>query len=106
VVKILIDSLEIDTNRRAVRLAGRVIAMAPKEYELLALLATNRGRVFARHVLLEKVWGYTFAGETRTVDVHVRALREKLGDDASNPRYIETVRRVGYRFRLHADGAR
>jgi DNA-binding response OmpR family regulator len=96
---IFIDGLEIDNERRAVRLDGRAVYLSPKEYELLAYLAANRGRVFARYVLLERVWGYQYAGEARTVDVHIWSLREKLGDNPNNPRFIETVRRVGYRFR-------
>jgi len=72
--------------------------LTPKEFELLKLLVTHRGRVFNREILLEKVWGYGFSGDTRTVDVHIRHLRQKLNDDSSFPEYIETVRGVGYRF--------
>jgi DNA-binding response OmpR family regulator len=94
-----IDGLQVDTARHEVRLDGALVDLAPKEFELLTFLATNRGLVFTRDTLLERVWGYNYSGETRTVDVHVRGLREKLGDDANTPRFIETVRRVGYRFR-------
>jgi len=70
----------------------------PKEFELLTLMLSNPGKVFTRESLLEKVWGYEFSGDTRTVDVHIRHLRQKLSDDFSFPDYIETVRGVGYRF--------
>jgi two-component system alkaline phosphatase synthesis response regulator PhoP len=68
-----------------------------KEFELLYILMTNRGNVLTRDVLLDKVWGYDYVGETRTVDVHIRNLRKNIGDD--NESYIETVRGIGYRFR-------
>jgi DNA-binding response OmpR family regulator len=68
-------------------------------FDLLAFLMGHRGRVFSRDQLLEQVWGYDFAGDTRTVDVHVRWLREKVELDPSNPELIETVRGVGYRFK-------
>ncbi|MDD4801840.1 MAG: response regulator transcription factor [Syntrophomonas sp.] len=69
-----------------------------KEYELLRLMVSQRGKVFTRETLLKKVWGYDFSGDTRTVDVHIRHLRQKLNDDANFPEYIETVRGVGYKF--------
>ncbi|NLJ73272.1 MAG: response regulator transcription factor [Syntrophomonadaceae bacterium] len=72
--------------------------LTPKEYELLRILALNQGKVFTRESLLEKVWGYEYSGDTRTVDVHIRHLRQKLKDDSINPIYLETVRGVGYRF--------
>lgn len=72
--------------------------LTPKEFDLLKLLFSNRGKVYTREILLEKVWGYEFSGDTRTVDVHVRHLRQKLQDDSTAPNYIETVRGVGYRF--------
>lgn len=74
------------------------LELTPKEFELLRLMASNQGKVFTREVLLEKVWGYEYSGDTRTVDVHIRHLRQKLGDDSTYPDYIETVRGVGYRF--------
>jgi two-component system, OmpR family, alkaline phosphatase synthesis response regulator PhoP len=94
-----INGLLVDTARHEVRLDGAPVDLSPKEFELLTFLAANRGLVFTRDALLERVWGYNYSGETRTVDVHIRGLREKLGDDANTPRFIETVRRVGYRFR-------
>lgn len=80
-------------------LGERKLDLTPKEFELLKLLASSRGKVFTREALLQKVWGYEYSGDTRTVDVHVRHLRQKLGDDSSSPNYIETVRGVGYKFR-------
>jgi two-component system alkaline phosphatase synthesis response regulator PhoP len=74
------------------------LELTPKEFELLSLMSSNQGKVFTREALLEKVWGYEYSGDTRTVDVHIRHLRQKLGDDSSFPLYIETVRGVGYRF--------
>ncbi len=74
------------------------LELTPKEFELLSLMAANPGKVFTREALLEKVWGYEYSGDTRTVDVHIRHLRQKLLDDSSDPEYIETVRGVGYRF--------
>jgi two-component system alkaline phosphatase synthesis response regulator PhoP len=74
------------------------LELTPKEFELLTLMTANPGKVFTREALLEKVWGYEYSGDTRTVDVHIRHLRQKLRDDSSYPLYIETVRGVGYRF--------
>lgn len=74
------------------------LELTPKEFELLTLMTANSGKVFTREALLEKVWGYEYSGDTRTVDVHIRHLRQKLRDDSSYPLYIETVRGVGYRF--------
>jgi DNA-binding response OmpR family regulator len=90
--------LEIDVAARAVRRGGQPVHLKPKEFELLAFLAQNGGRVFSRNQLLENVWGYEFDGDTRTVDVHVRWLREKIEDEPSRPKLLETVRGVGYRF--------
>ena len=72
--------------------------MTNREYELLKFLMQNRGIAYSRDDLLNHVWGYDFAGETRTVDVHIRQLRRKIEDDSANPVYIETVRGRGYRF--------
>ncbi len=88
----------IDCMRHEVTKAGTRIDLPLKEYELLKLLAMNPGVVMSRELLLEKVWGFDYFGETRTVDVHIRYLRQKIEDDDSNPTYIETVRGIGYRF--------
>jgi DNA-binding response OmpR family regulator len=94
-----LDDLVIDTSRRRVTQAERDVELTPREFDLLYTLALNRGIVMSREKLLERVWGYDYYGDTRTVDVHIRHMREKLGDDSSNPRYVETVWGVGYRFR-------
>jgi DNA-binding response OmpR family regulator len=83
--------------RRAVR-GGRTIALAPREFDLLALLMRHRGAVMSRDLLLARVWGDDFVGDARTVDVHIRWLRQKLEQDPSQPVLIQTVRGVGYRF--------
>ncbi|MCL6476791.1 MAG: response regulator transcription factor [Peptococcaceae bacterium] len=79
-------------------LDGTKLDLTPKEFEILVLLASNPGRVFTRSMLLEKIWGFNEARETRTVDVHIRYLRQKIEKDPSNPEYIETLRGIGYRF--------
>jgi two-component system, OmpR family, alkaline phosphatase synthesis response regulator PhoP len=93
--------LEIDAGRREVQVAGEEIQLAPKEFDLLWELLDHRGVVLTRDQLLERVWGYTFAGDTRTVDVHVRQLRRKLGD--ASP--IVTVWGVGYKVAPARDAA-
>lgn len=90
--------LEIDLIRHQVTLGGRSLELKPKEFDLLAFLARNPGQVFTREHLLEKVWGYDYAGDTRTVDVHIRWLREKIETTPSHPRRILTVHGVGYKF--------
>ncbi|HEX2923442.1 MAG TPA: response regulator transcription factor [Chloroflexota bacterium] len=91
--------LELDLSAHLATFAGKPLHMKPKEYDLLAFLMRSRGRAFSRDQLLEQVWGYDYAGDTRTVDVHVRWLREKVESDPSQPELIETVRGVGYRFK-------
>ena len=81
---------------------GRPLALKPKAFELLAYLVRNPGLVFSREQLLERVWGYDFAGETRTVDVHVHWLRAAIEVEPSQPRYLQTVRGVGYVLRVPA----
>jgi two-component system OmpR family response regulator len=90
--------LEIDVARHRVSRSGCVIDLPPTEFALLAFLARNCGQVFSRDHLLEKVWGYDYAGDTRTVDVHVRWLRQKIEVDPGHPKYLLTVRGVGYKF--------
>src|SRR5215471_10059135 len=96
--------LAIDEATYAARLRGRVLDLTFKEFELLKFLAQNPGRVFTRAQLLQEVWGYDYFGGTRTVDVHVRRLRAKLGPE--NEALIGTVRNVGYRFVPAKTGAR
>lgn len=91
--------LLIDLVSHQASLAGVPLRLKPKEFDLLAFLMKNRGRAFSRDQLLEQVWEYDYAGDTRTVDVHVRWLREKIEADPSRPEKIETIRGVGYRFR-------
>jgi len=97
-VIIKISDIEIDTARHSVSLAGKELELSPKEYDLLVFLAGNKGLVFSRDQLLEKVWGYDFAGDTRTVDVHIRWLRQKIEKDAGRPQYLLTVRGAGYKL--------
>lgn len=96
--KLVIDYLEINRDRRTVTVDSEQVELSYKEFELLYLLAKNRGIVFTRDNLLEKVWGYDYIGETRTVDVHVSNLRKKIEKDESHPIYIKTVRGMGYKF--------
>ena len=93
-----VGSLEIDPARHQVSLSGCLLDLSPKEFDLLTFLASNQGRVFSRDYLLEKVWGYDYAGDTRTVDVHIRWLRQKIEVDPAHPRYLLTVRGIGYKF--------
>ncbi|HOV27222.1 MAG TPA: response regulator transcription factor [Pseudobacteroides sp.] len=92
-------NIKIDCSRREVVKDDKIVDMAFKEFELLKLLVMNKGKVLSRDMLLEKIWGYDYYGETRTVDVHIRYLRQKLEDDDSNPVFIETVRGIGYRIK-------
>lgn len=96
---IQVGNLAINETTRTVKKSDNVIEMPLKEFELLAVLAKNPGRVFSREELLEKIWGYDYVGESRTVDVHIRNLRKKIEDDDSSPFFIKTVRGIGYKFR-------
>jgi DNA-binding response OmpR family regulator len=91
-------NLHLDLAARRVTLAGRLITMAPREFDLLALLLRHRGAVMSRDLLLSRVWGDDYVGDARTVDVHVHWLRQKLEEDPSHPVRLQTVRGVGYRF--------
>jgi DNA-binding response OmpR family regulator len=94
-----VDGLRVDPARRSVEIDGRPVQLTYVEFELLRTLAQRPGRVFSRQALLEALWGSADYREPRTIDVHVRHLREKLETDPREPRYILTVRGVGYRFR-------
>jgi DNA-binding response OmpR family regulator len=99
----VVDRLEsgdilLDLIARKVTRGGEELRMTHKEFDLLAMLMRNQGAVLSRDLLLERVWGYDYSGETKTVDVHVRWLREKIEVDPSDPKRIVTVRGVGYRF--------
>ena len=96
---IVSDGLRVDVARRTVEVAGKPVQLTYVEFELLRTLASQPGRVFSRKALLEELWGGSDYREPRTIDVHVRHLREKLERDPSDPEYIHTVRGVGYRFR-------
>jgi DNA-binding response OmpR family regulator len=93
-----LEDLTINLTRREVLLQGEPLQMKPKEYDLLVFLARNRGIVLSRDLILERVWGWDYDGGTRTVDVHVRWLREKVEPDPAHPVRIITVRGTGYRF--------
>lgn len=97
---ITVGDLRIDEDRREVRKGDQLIELPPRLFDLLLYLARHPGTVLTRGRLLEHVWGYDYAGDTRTVDVHVRWLREKLEEDPASPRLIQTVRGVGYCFRI------
>jgi DNA-binding response OmpR family regulator len=94
------DSLEINTDGRTVSRGGKIIKLSPKEFELLVLLASNPGRVYERESLLRNVWGYEYMGKSRTVDVHIQRLREKIEIDSSKPRFLITVQSIGYKFEV------
>ena len=95
---IAISDLSIKNNTREVMRNNTPLDLTYKEYELLCMLVMERDRIVPREELIDAIWGFDFIGESRTLDVHVRTLRQKLGDDAENPKYIKTVRNVGYRF--------
>jgi len=90
--------LEVDMVRHQVSLKGSVLTLTPKEFELLAFLMRYKGQVFNREQLMEKVWGYTFEGSKRTVDVHIRWLRQKIEDNPDIPKFLVTVIGFGYKF--------
>lgn len=91
--------LVLSLTERQAYLEGRSIPLTPKEFALLEALMSQPGRVWTRELLLERVWGYDFAGDTRTVDIHVQRLRKKIEPSPSEPRFIQTVHGAGYRFR-------
>ncbi|MDI6601565.1 MAG: response regulator transcription factor [Thermoanaerobacteraceae bacterium] len=101
--KIQIKDVTIDTEKRRVTANGKPLDLTNKEYELFLLLIETGGGVVTREEILNKLWGTNFYGDTKTIDVHIRRLREKLGDDPSCPRYIATVWGVGYRFVMEED---
>lgn len=93
------SGIELNYNLRRVKIADRVIELTAKEFDLCELFATNPGKVYSRENLLDIIWGYDYPGDVRTVDVHVRRLREKIEPDAANPTYILTKWGVGYYFK-------
>lgn len=90
--------LTANFEKREITIKDKKIELTLKEFELLEMLIKNRGKILTRETLLDKIWGYEYIGETRTVDVHIRYLRKKIEEDDKNPKYIETIRGVGYRF--------
>ena len=96
-----VGDLRMDMDNRRVTLADKEINLTSKEFELLELLATHAGKVYSRTTLLQMVWGKDYPGDVRTVDVHIRRLREKIEHNASEPRYVQTKWGVGYYFRSH-----
>jgi two-component system OmpR family response regulator len=93
-----VGDIKVDIARHKASKGATMLELTPKEFDLLAFLATNRGFVFSREQLLEKVWGYDFAGDTRTVDVHIRWLRQKIESDPAKPERLVTVRGTGYKL--------
>ncbi len=96
--KLQSGDLSVDLLAHRAFRAGKSLSLTPKEFDLLAELMRHKGAVLTRDLLLQRVWGYDFQGDTRTVDVHIRMLREKIEEDPANPRRIQTVRGIGYRF--------
>jgi DNA-binding response OmpR family regulator len=94
-----LGQVQVDLAGHQILRDGVPLPVKPKAFELLTFLIRNAGQVFSREQLLERVWGYDYAGETRTVDVHVHWLRKRIEEDAANPHYIQTVRGTGYVFR-------
>ena len=90
--------LEVDLSSHTARLGAATLNLKPREFDLLALLVSNKGRAITRDQILERLWGYDYIGDTRTVDVHVRWLREKIEAEPGSPKRIITIRGVGYRF--------
>jgi DNA-binding response OmpR family regulator len=96
--KLVFGNLTINLTRREVTLHDEPLQLKPQEYDLLLFFAEHRGQMLSREFILERVWGWDFIGDSRTVDVHVRWLRQKIEEDASDPKRIVTVRGGGYRF--------
>ena len=96
--RIVSGDLELDLSSHTLKRDGQPVELKPRAFELLALLMSHRGRVFTRDQVLERLWGIDYIGDARTVDVHIRWIREKIEKDAGKPTRIVTVRGVGYRF--------
>ena len=98
-----VGDVRVDTDRHRVFVRGTEVHLRRKEFELLALLAGNAGRVLTRDTLIDRVWGTDYVGDTKTLDVHIKRLRNHLEEDPSSPAIITTVRGVGYRFEVPAE---
>lgn len=92
--------ISVDFQKHQVMKNNSEIELTLKEFELLEILIKNKGKVMPRELLIDKIWGYEYIGETRTVDVHIRHLRQKIEEDDRKPKYIQTIRGIGYRFNL------
>ncbi len=90
--------LEINYEQRIVKVKGEEIALTPNEFDILHILSSNRGKVFTREQLIERIMGIDFQGFDRTIDVHIKNIRKKIEEDSRNPKYIVTVTRIGYKF--------
>ena len=95
---LVFGNLKADFEKREIHVKDKKLDLTLKEFELLEILIRNKGKILTRDTLLDKIWGYEYIGETRTVDVHIRYLRKKVEEDDKNPKLIETIRGVGYRF--------
>ena len=102
---IVIGDLAIDPGARSVSLSGEPVKLTRKEFDLLAELARHAGQVVSREELMSRVWDVNWFGSTKTLDVHIRTVRRKLGDDSADPRFIETVRGVGFRLLTPEEGS-
>lgn len=98
--ELIFDELSINLIKHEVRVNGKEVDLKPKEFDLLKLLSTNPGKVYTREFLLEQLWGYDYLGDTRTVDVHMRRLRQKIEKDPSSPEFLKTVHGIGYKFQF------
>ena len=92
------SDLEVDVDSHTATLGGKALSLKPRVFELLALLMARKGRILSRNQILDHIWGHNYVGDSRTVDVHIRWLREKIEENPGEPRRVITVRRVGYRF--------
>jgi two-component system alkaline phosphatase synthesis response regulator PhoP len=95
---LILEDVKVDLQKHEVTKSEQKLELTLKEFELLKMLLQNRGRVLSRNHLLDKIWGYEYYGETRTVDVHIRHLRKKIEDESKGERFIETIRGVGYKI--------
>lgn len=90
--------ISVNLQTREVKKSDKKVELTLKEFEILKLLIKNKGKILTREMLLDRIWGYEYIGETRTVDVHIRHLRQKIENDDKNPMYVQTIRGVGYKF--------
>lgn len=92
------NKLIIDIDKRSVKLNGEQVSLTPNEFDILYVLASNKGKVFTRESIIERVFGIDFDGSDRSIDVHIKNLRKKIEEDTKSPRYIVTVTKIGYKF--------